>query len=306
MNTICVTGGNGLLGSKVLQAAESKYRVVSIDLEPEPLAEYGHVVYIQGDVTHAQGIHERIVGVKPDCVIHTAAFTDVDGCERERTKARSVNVDGARNVALACKKLGIKMIHLSTDYVFDGQAGPYSEEDEPSPVGYYGETKLESEDVIRQILDDYVIARTMVLYGYAPGVRLNFVTWLVDRLGQGNRVSIVDDQFGTPTLADDLARSLLILYQKDGRGLYHTAGSECLSRYAFALSVADVFGLDASLISRITTADLNQTARRPLRSGLKIDKIRREMGVDFSSASQGLRIVKQQMDGSESTIAEKG
>jgi dTDP-4-dehydrorhamnose reductase len=144
----------------------------------------------------------------------------------------------------------------------------------------------------------------MVLYGYAPGVRLNFVTWLVDRLRQGVRVSIVDDQFGTPTLADDLARSLLILYQKDGRGLYHTAGSECLSRYAFALSVADAFGLDASLIGKTTTADLNQTARRPLRSGLKIDKVRREMGVDFSSASQGLHIMKKQMGGDESTITE--
>ena len=293
-----------MLGSKVLQAAELEYRVVSIDLEPGPLAEYGHVVYIQGDITDAQGIHERIIGAKPDCVIHTAAFTDVDGCERERTKARQVNVDGARNVALTCKKLGVKMIHLSTDYVFDGQAGPYLEEDEPSPIGYYGETKLESESVIRQILDDYVIARTMVLYGYALGVRLNFVTWMVDRLRQENPVSIVDDQFGTPTLADDLARSLLTLYQKDGRGLYHTAGSECLSRYAFALSVADVFGLDASLISRTATADLNQASRRPLRSGLKIDKIRREMGVDFSSTSQGLRIMKQQMDRSESTITE--
>ena len=304
MNTICVTGGNGLLGSKVLQAAEPEYRVVSIDLETAPRAEYDHGVYIQGDITDAEGIYERIVGVKPDCVIHTAAFTDVDGCERERTKARNVNVDGARNVAMACKKLGIKMIHLSTDYVFDGQAGPYSEEDESSPVGFYGETKLESEGVIRQILDDYVIARTMVLYGYSPGVRMNFVTWLLDRLRQRDRVSIVDDQFGTPTLADDLARSLLILHQKDGRGLYNTAGSECLSRYAFAIRIADVFDLDASLIKRITTADLNQTAKRPLRSGLKIDKIRREMGVDFSSASQGLRIMKQQMDRSESTVTE--
>ena len=295
MKRICITGGNGLLGSKIIAAAKEAYGLISIDLQEHSLSRAHDLEYIRGDVTDKEFFLHQVERSHPDVVIHAAAFTDVDGCEREKDKAWDVNVEGTRNVALACKTLGIKMIHLSTDYVFDGKSGPYDEEDEPNPVGHYGKTKLESEQVVRELLDDFVIARTMVLYGYAPGEQTNFVIWLVEQLRSGERVRIVDDQFGTPTLADDLARALIVLYEKDARGLYNTVGSEWLSRYDFAIRIAEIFKLDASLIVRITTAELNQDANRPLRSGLRIDKIRRGFGVEFSSVSEGLRIVKQQM-----------
>jgi dTDP-4-dehydrorhamnose reductase len=295
MKRICITGGNGLLGSKIIAAANESHAVISIDLQDNSLSRTPNLEYIRGDITNKDLIHNQIVRSRPDVVIHAAAFTDVDGCEREKEKAWDVNVEGTRNVALACKKLGIKMIHLSTDYVFDGMSGPYDEEDEPNPVGHYGKTKLESEKVVRDLLDDFIIARTMVLYGYAPGEQTNFVIWLVEQLRNGDGVGIVDDQFGTPTLADDLARALIVLFEKDGRGFYNTAGSEWLSRYDFASRTAEVFELDASLIEKITTAELNQDANRPLRSGLRIDKIHQEFGVEFSSVTEGLRIVKQQM-----------
>lgn len=295
MKRICVTGGNGLLGSKIIAAAKEAYGLISIDLQEHSLSRVHDLEYIRGDVTDKEFILHQVERSCPDVVIHAAAFTDVDGCEREKEKAWDVNVEGTRNVALACKTLGIKMIHLSTDYVFDGKSGPYDEEDKPNPVGHYGKTKLESEDVVRDILDDFIIARTMVLYGYAPGKQSNFVIWLVKKLRNGERVRIVDDQFGTPTLADDLAGALIVLFEKDGRGLYNTAGGECLSRYDFATRTAEIFELDASLVARITTAELDQDAKRPLRSGLRIDKIRGEFGVEFSSVTEGLRIVKQQM-----------
>ena len=296
MRTICVTGGNGLLGSKVLSAACGMYRLISIDLRKAPTVWYDNLEYIQGDVTDRKSIYDQIARSRSDCVIHTAAFTDVDGCEKEKEKAWRVNVCGTENVALACKALGAKMIHLSSDYVFDGKDGPYGEDDEPNPISFYGKMKLESERIIRNILENFVIARTMVLYGYSPGVRMNFVTWLIDKLSRGEKVQVVMDQYGTPTLADDLAKILVILFQKDGQGIYHTAGREWISRYNFAQRVAEIFNMDSSLIVKTMSDCLKQQAPRPLMSGLKIDKICQEMGATFQSVKESLFTMKHQME----------
>lgn len=291
-----MTGGNGLLGSKVLSAACGRFRLVSIDLHEAPTVRYNHLEYLQGDVTERETIQRRISDARPDCVIHTAAFTDVDGCEEEREEAWKVNVQGTENVAISCRTLDIKMIHLSTDYVFDGKSGPYSEEDDPHPMSFYGKIKLESEKVVQEHLENFIIARTMVLYGYSPKVRHNFVTWLVEKLGHRERVTIVEDQYGNPTLADDLAKALLTIFERDGCGIYHTAGKDWLNRYDFAVSVAKVFQLDRSLIGRTTTDCLNQAAPRPLKSGLKSDKILHEFGVTFSPVEEGLQRMREQME----------
>ena len=295
MKKICVTGGNGLLGTKLLATACKKYSLVSIDIHESSLSQCDKLEYVRGDITDRDAIIDQLIRIHPGCVIHTAAFTNVDGCEREKDKAWEVNVRGAENVAMACRDLKIKMIHISTDYVFDGKNGPYSETDEPNPISFYGKTKLESEKRISDILEDFVIARTMVLYGYFPGVRMNFVTWLINKLRDGEEVNIVTDQYGTPTLADDLARALIVLFEKDGRGLYNTAGSELISRYDFALRIADIFDFDSSLIKKATSDYLRQPAPRPLHSGLCVDKIRSEMGVSFSSIREGLFVMKEQM-----------
>ena len=296
MKTICVTGGNGLLGNKVLLAALGKYRLVSIDIQNDSIVCDDLLDYIRCDITDRQAIYDCILRANPDCVIHTAALTGVDQCEIDREKAWDVNVCGTENVVLACKKLNSKMIHLSSDYVFDGKNGPYSEEDKPNPINYYGRTKLESEDVVRDLLSNFVIARAMVLYGYLPGVRKNFVTWVVDSLRNGEEISVVTDQYGTPTYADDLAKALLVLFERNGIGIYHTSGSETINRYDFTLRVAEVFQLDSSLIKKTTSDRLKQPAPRPLKSGLRIDKIWRELGVTFSSVMEGLQVLKKQME----------
>jgi dTDP-4-dehydrorhamnose reductase len=251
--------------------------------------------YIRGDITQQEAISDILTDARPDCVINTAAFTHVDRCETEKDVAWKVNVEGARHVALACRFLGIKMIHVSSDYVFDGEDGPYEEGAAPHPISTYGRTKWESEKAVSAILDDLVIARTTVLYGYFPGVRPNFVTWLIDQLASGKSVSIVNDQFGTPTLADDLSRALFLLFGKDKRGVFNTAGSEWIGRLEFAREIAQIFNLDAGLIRETTSDQLKQPAPRPLKGGLKIDKIYRETGFRFSSAAEGLQKLKQQM-----------
>ncbi len=295
MKKICVTGGNGLLGVKLLAEASGKYALVSVDLQNDPLFEFEQMEYIQGDITQRETISDIIMDARPDCVINTAAFTYVDRCESEKETAWKVNVEGARNVALACRSLNIKLIHISSDYVFDGENGPYDEEAKPHPISTYGRTKWESEKEVSSIFKNNVIARTTVLYGYFPGIRPNFVTWLIDQLNNGESVSIVNDQFGTPTLADDLAGALLILFEKDKRGVFNAVGSEWIGRLGFAKKIAEVFGLDANLIRETTSDQLQQPAPRPLKGGLKIDKIYRETGFMFSSVSEGLQTLKRQM-----------
>ncbi len=295
MRTVCITGGNGLLGTKLTELASRSFRVFSADLKEGVSSGLRNVEYVRADIVDPAQVDSLLRRAEPEAVFHTAAFTDVDGCETRRETAWSVNVTGTENVASACGRHGVRLIHLSSDYVFDGAAGPYSETDAPNPVCHYGRTKLESERIVQSLLPDALIARTMVLYGYARGARDNFVTWLVAALGRGTHVRIVTDQFGHPTLADDLARALLLLFEKKAAGVVHAAGSQWLNRFDFAVKTAAAFGLDASLIAPVTSDAFKQTAPRPLRSGLKTDKLRDAFGLVLSSADEGLRTVHNQM-----------
>jgi len=296
MNTICITGGNGLLGSKLLMAARGQYRIISIDMAGSPLYTVDNMDYIQADITDKEKIISVIRNEKPDCIFHTAALTDVDACEREEDKAWNINVRGTDNLIQACKDFPCTLIHLSTDYVFNGKDGPYSENDQPDPISVYGKTKLEGEKRVKNNLADYIIARTMVLYGYFPGVRKNFVTWLIEELKKGNTLRIVNDQYGTPTLADDCADALFTLYKNNARGIYHTAGKDLINRYEIARKVIDIFNFENVDLSSISTKRLNQDAPRPLHSGLRTDKIKKEFGVCFSTIEEGITVVKKQLE----------
>src|SRR5262249_8374140 len=155
-------------------------------------------------------------------------------------------------------------VHLSSEYVFDGTVGPYTEDDPPNPISVYGRTKLESEHILAALAPSWAVARTTVLFGYAPSARPNFVLWLLDRLARPQPCPVVADQVGSPTLADNLAEMVLALAPCDARGIYHTVGASRLSRHAFAQLAARTFGLDESLVEPITTAELRQPAPRPL------------------------------------------
>jgi len=296
LKSILITGSNGLLGNKLVSAATGRYRVVGLDLQSGPYVPPAPAEYIQGDVSDRERIFGQLREKKPDVVLHAAAFTDVDACESQYETAYAVNVRGTECIADACKRLGISLIHLSTDYVFDGARGPYAEDDKPCPLSAYGKMKWESERIVSSLLPDAVIARTMVLFGYAPHVRKNFVTWLIEKLGKRETVRVVNDQFGTPTFADDLAEALLALFEKGVRGIYHTAGSDYLDRHAFAVRIADVFGLDKSLIAATTSDRFVQPAPRPKKSGLKTQKLERDTGFRFRPLSGVLSLMKNQME----------
>ena len=274
---ILVTGAGGLLGSKVLEIA----RINSIDA-----VGFSH---LEMDITNRNVINDIIGKERPDFVIHCAAITDVDYCEDHRKDAWDVNIIGTKNVLDACEKNGTKMILISTDFVFDGRKGMYKEDDIPNPINYYSLTKYESEKLVMNS-DNFLIARTSVLYGV--GSR-KFVSWVMASLADKQKIEVYNDQYNSPTLNTDLAESLLTLCRKNASGLYHCAGSERISRYDFSLKIADIFGLDKGLISSVPSG--MQKAERPRDTSLDVSKVKKDFGIQFSNAEQGLKKMRGEM-----------
>ncbi|MBW1853158.1 MAG: dTDP-4-dehydrorhamnose reductase [Deltaproteobacteria bacterium] len=292
MEKILITGGNGLLGTKLIEKALGLYQVVSLGREQCHNRYLGDFSFYQLNVTDEEMVGRCLKSEKPHFIVHTAAKTDVDDCELQREEAWQINVEGTAVMARAARDAGAKFVHLSSEYVFDGKNGPYSEEDEPNPIGYYGLTKWESEKVVRKILSQFVIARTTILYGCAPHIRLNFVLWVIDALRRGRSIRVVDDQLGSPTLADNLAEIILRMCQRQVEGVYHTVGREVIDRYSFALMIAEKFGLEKKLIQPVSTAELGQSAPRPLRAGLLVNKGEHDLGMKFFSFEEGLNQLK--------------
>lgn len=283
---VLITGCNGLLGQNLIRLAPPDAEIAGLDLAESSLLTVAK--YFSVDLGDRREVLEAVSEWQPQWIVNAAAFTDVDGAETKRDLCWRVNVTAVENLVYACRKVAASIAHVSTDYIFDGQHGPYGEEDAPNPIGYYGRSKLAGENVLVTSRVAHVIARTMVLYGYGLSVRPNFVTWLIDKLQQGERVRIVTDQFGNATLADELALALWRMTEVDAGGVYHVAGRDVVSRYAFAMAIAHAFALDADLITAITTDQLRQAAPRPMKSGLKVDKVVRTLGVSLSTTAEGL------------------
>lgn len=299
MSRILITGGNGLLGTKIIERVldDPSIEIISTSRDTCQNGYLGDFQFAQMDITDSDVVNMVLSEYDPDVVIHTAAMTNVDGCETNRDEAWEINTLGTEYVASACRTIGARLVHLSTEYVYDGENGPYSEDDPVHPLGCYAQTKWESEERARAICDDLVIGRTTIIIGQAPHVRPNFVVWLVNQLREGKPVSVVVDQIGSPTLADNLAEMMLALASSEVQGVYHTAGDSVLSRFDYALLIAKTFGLDSSGIHPITTAELNQPAPRPLKAGLRMDKFKRDFpGVPVLTAEQGLQVLKRQLE----------
>ncbi len=237
------------------------------------------------DITKKE-IFTYIQRFNPDVIIHCAAFTNVDKCETDKMKAYDVNVTGTENVARASQEVGAQLIYISTDFVFDGKKGMYTEEDQPNPLNYYGFTKLEGERKAREICSDYLIVRTSVLYGWHQ--TLNFVTWVYYQLKDRNPIKVVTDQYTCPTCADNLADVLLEMAEKKVQGLYHVTGAERINRHDFAVKIAHKFSLDETLIIPILSEELNQKAERPKDSSLSTEKVKSVITTRLMTVDEGL------------------
>jgi len=254
------------------------------------------IAYQRADLSRKEELKKVILDFFPDFIINAAAYTNVNRSETERELAWKINVKGIENISQYARAVDAHIIHISSDYIFDGKNGPYTEADRPNPVSYYGRTKLAGENALSISGTSSTIIRTNVLYGPAKHSRPDFVKWAVDSLRSGKTIRIVTDQLNNPTYLDDLVTAInsIILMRK--QGIYNIGGAEFLSRYDFTLRIADFFQLDRNLIVPILTAELNQQAKRPMKSGLITLKAQIELNFNPSPIGETFRKMKKELN----------
>lgn len=294
-NRILITGSNGMLGQRAVQFYSAKENTELLAISVEEKSVVDSVEYISCDIKSRDEIKKVVYDYCPDFIIHTAAFTNVDLSEKLREDAWKINVKGVEYITEAARAIDAHIIHISTDYIFDGKDGPYSENAIPNPVGYYGRTKLASENTLRISGTFFTILRTNVLYGIASNSRPDFVRWVINSLSKKENIRIVKDQINNPTFIDDLVQGINKIIEFRKTGTYNIGGHEFLSRYDFTLRIADFFKLDKNLISPITTDELKQPARRPLKSGLLILKAETELGYKPHTIIESLASMKKEL-----------
>jgi len=255
-----------------------------------PFDQHERLCYVQMDLREPFDVYHVFDLHRPDTVIHAGAMTQVDECEINETRSFETNYGGTSSILVCCEEAKAFLIYISTDFVFDGLAGPYTEEDEPSPVNWYGKTKQMAEDIVMHAITPWAIVRTVLVYGNSlDGSRGNIITWVKSKLEQGEKIKVVNDQFRTPTYVEDLVKGILLVIKKKARGIYHISGSDFLSPYQMAMKTAGIFGLNEDLIEEVDASVFSQHARRPPKTGFIIDKARKDLGFEPVSFDQGLK-----------------
>ncbi|UCD70774.1 MAG: dTDP-4-dehydrorhamnose reductase [Syntrophobacterales bacterium] len=274
MERVLITGAKGMLGLELTDVFGDSYDVYGRDID-------------DFDITRDEETVDAIIKIRPDVVIHTAAYTDVDGCESHIELAHSVNGGGTKNVASACRELGSEMVYISTDYVFDGtKSGAYSEEDSTCPINTYGRSKLEGERWVRTMVGQFVIVRTAWLFGRGGD---HFVKTILKLAREKGALSVVTDQVGSPTYAVDLSRAIYILMEKKCRGIYHITNGKTCSWYEYAQEILAMSGLDNVSVDQISSDQLDRAAKRPRNSVLDRGKFERETGYRMRPWREALR-----------------
>ncbi len=282
---LLVVGASGLVGSHLRRTLTSLGEVRgTFRSSPHPGLD-------ALDVREATAVSQCVDGARPDVVICAAADPNVDGCERDPAGTRLVNVDGFRNVARAAQQVGAKIVYFSSDYVFDGENGPYSEDDPVAPINEYGRQKVEAEAITRES-SAHLICRISGVFGWEPR-RKNFVCQVVDRLRAGQPVTAATDQVLCPTYAAEIAAAVRDLLANGATGTVHVVGPEALARADFARRIAQAFGLDASNVSGVPTSDMQLAARRPRYSALRDDRLRNLLGKGLAPLEDALRRMRE-------------
>ncbi len=298
MKKIIVTGSNGLLGQKLtdLCLSDSGLELIASSKGPNRHPVKTGYSYEDMDILDPLQIQRVIEKYHPDAIIHTAAMTNVDACESDRENCYALNVGSVKSLIRLSEQYNIQLIHLSTDFIFDGENGPYTEEDQPNPLSYYGQTKLEAEQLLQQSSCKWVILRTIIVYGIVNDMsRSNIILWAKGALEKGSPINVVDDQWRMPTLAEDLAECCLLAAKKNVQGIFNASGKDMLSILELVKKVAEYWNLDESLIKPISADSLNQSAKRPRRTGFILDKAKNVLGYNPKSIEEGIAIVDAQM-----------
>jgi dTDP-4-dehydrorhamnose reductase len=301
MKRILITGSNGLLGSKLVRKISENPAFLPLFTSPGsdrnnlPADKYSSL-----DIRDAAAVEKVIFDFKPQVLIHAGAMTQVDACETDPPLCNAINVVGTENIAalqkMASPELNPHLIFVSTDFIFDGKKGPYSETDKPNPLSVYGKSKLNAEILVQKSGLPWSIARTVLVYGYEPGLsRTNFLLWIKSSLEKNSKIKVVKDQVRTPTLAEDLADGLLAIAGKSALGIFNLSGPDGGSIYEIALRIAEFWKLNSGLIEPVLTKDLSQPAPRPPVTGFVIEKAREILGFNPKSFAEGMLLVDAQL-----------
>jgi len=286
---VLVTGSSGMLGKDLCQELSIDRAVDGLDARPSDGQAGGPERYFESDITDRKAVIEHIAASEPEVIVHAAAWTDVDGCERDHDKAARVNIQGTENVVEAARKLGAAVVFISTDYVFDGQKkGLYTEKDTPKPLSFYGLTKLEGEKAV-SALPDHVVVRTSWLYG-ANGK--NFVDTIMAKAKKVKRLEVVNDQAGSPTYTKDLARAIHVMLNKiplKGQKIYHACNKGVVTWFDYSRYIVEYAGIEEVDIIPITSQKLNSPAVRPASSGMDTSLLWRDTAFAFRPWQDALK-----------------
>jgi len=285
MSRVMITGASGLLGANLAHLAATEHQVVAVSGR-RPLQLAG-LISVSADLSRAGQAQRLLREHRPDWVVHCAAATDLDRCEREPEWAQALNVGMARQVAEACQELGARMAHISTDSVFDGAAGEYAEQDEPRPLNVYARTKLEGEQAVQAACPGALVVRTN-FFGWTISPRQSLAEWFLGRFERGESTPGFADVYFSPLLVDHLARILLELLGRGVQGLLHLPGATCLSKYEFGVRLAKAFQHNPALVYAASVQDAGLSAVRPLRTCLTGDRAAALLGRPLPDMEAGL------------------
>ena len=294
---ILVTGSNGLLGQKLVEliSAKKEHHLIAT-AKSKLVINLPGIEFHSLDITAQNEVEEVLSKTKPDVVINTAAMTQVDQCESEKEKCWLNNVTAVSYLADACKKINAHLVHVSTDFIFDGTRGPLDETEKPNPLSYYGKSKLEAEVIVQQSSLSWAILRTVLVYGVTKDMsRSNIVLWVKKSLEEGKSINVVNDQWRTPTLAEDLAMGCYLAATKKATGIFNISGSEMMTPLDIALATADYFKLEKSLINPTDSTRFTQPAKRPAKTGFIIEKAKKELGFRPHTFTEGLALLADQI-----------
>jgi dTDP-4-dehydrorhamnose reductase len=288
---ILITGANGFLGHYLIKPLLEKGHQVIATGKGEcrlPFKNNKGFQYATMDFTDPFVVHDIFEKYKPETVIHAGAMSKPDDCELQQWLAYVTNVEGTVTMLLNAEEQKSFFVFVSTDFIFDGERGMYKEEDEAAPVNFYGKTKLEAEDAVKEYEHGWAIARTVLVYGKPLSGKSNILIIVKEKLEKGEEYSVVDDQLRTPTYVEDLAAGIIAIAEKKAKGIWHLSGSEVLTPYEMACQTADYLNLNNALIKKVTAASFSQPAKRPAKTGFIIDKAKMKLGYKPVSFEEGL------------------
>ncbi|MBI4348227.1 MAG: SDR family oxidoreductase [Elusimicrobia bacterium] len=290
--TVLVTGGTGLLGKGMGETKPNGWRILSLH-QRDYAVEDSRADHLVLDIRDKAKVDELFAKHPFDAVVHAAGIASVDYVERHYAESLESNIVGTLNITSASRRAGVYLVYVSTNAVFDGKKAPYAEDAPVNPVNKYGRLKVECERLVAETLKDYAIVRPILMYGWNhPVCRPNPATWIIEKLMRGEAVQLVDDVIENPLYNIQCGEALWALLKKRATGIFHLAGGETVNRYEFGRRIAEVFGLDASLLKRVDSSAFPDIAARPPNTTFVTRRMSRELGVPAMTLREGLAHMK--------------